>query len=92
MARRVDEIELVFLATPGGVRHPYRVQLDGYPALTLEVQRIQHLSFHLPLLQHARGFDQPIGECRLAVVDMRDDAEVADVLELQEVSLGCAGC
>ena len=50
MTRSVDQIELVLLAGAGGVRHPHSVQLDGYPALTLEVQRIQHLSFHFALL------------------------------------------
>ncbi len=40
---------------------------------------VQQLLLHLPLLHRARGFQQPIGQRALAVVDMGDDAEIADV-------------
>ena len=38
-------------------------------------------SVHLALLEAAGELDQPVGERRLAVVDMRDDREIADVLD-----------
>ena len=53
------------------------------PALALEVERVEHLRLHLALLQHAGGFDQAVGQGGLAVVDVGDDAEIADVIELQ---------
>src|SRR3954464_3953243 len=89
---RIDEVELVLLAIGCHVSHPDRVQLDGDSALALEIERIQDLRLHLPLLQHPRCLDQAIGQRRLTVVDVRDNAEVANVIELQVVSLGFAGC
>src|SRR6185295_7158451 len=88
VARCVDQVELVLLAVAGNVGHADRVELDGDPALALQVQGIQNLSLHLPLLQHAGCLDQPIGERRLAVVDVRDNAEVANMIELQVGSFG----
>ena len=67
----------------GGVRHPHGVELDRDAALALEVERVEHLLLHLTLLQRPGGLDQSIGQRRLAVIDVRDDAEVADVIELQ---------
>src|SRR4029079_19789951 len=76
------------LAVAGNVGHADRVELAGDPALALQVQGIQNLSLHLTLLQHACCLDQPIGERRLAVVDVRDNAEVANMIELQVGSFG----
>src|SRR5690606_30984305 len=78
VARRVDQVELVLLAIRGAVAHPDGVELDGDPALPLEIHRVEQLLPHLPLLDRARRLDQPIREGGLAVVDMRDDAEIAD--------------
>ena len=64
------------------VGHAHGVELDRDAALALEVERVEHLRLHLPLLQHARRLDQPVGQGGLPVVDVRDDAEVADVIEL----------
>ena len=74
----VDEVQLVRLAALRRVGHAHGVQLDGDAALALEVQRIEHLGLHLALLEHAGGLDQAVGERRLAVIDVGDDAEVAD--------------
>ncbi len=91
MSGSVDEIELVVLSVARRIRHPHGVELDGDPALPLEVQSIEHLGLHLALLQHAGGLDEPVGEGRLAVIDVCDDAEVADVLELQRGVSGLCG-
>jgi hypothetical protein len=79
----VDEVELVLLAVGPRIGHADGVQLDGDAALALEVERIQNLSLHLALLQHPRRLDQPVGEGGLAVIYVRDNAEVTDELELQ---------
>ena len=95
MSRRVDQVELVLLAASRGVGHAHRVQLDRDAALPLEIEGVENLSLHFALLKHAGRLDQPIGEGRFAVVDVRDDAEVANVLELQMGSRifwrGCGG-
>src|SRR5690606_25641229 len=54
------------------------IELDGDPALPLEIHRIEQLLPHPPLLDRAGRLDQPIREGGLAVVDVRDDAEIAD--------------
>ncbi len=41
----------------------------------------EHLLLHLARLEAAGGLDQPVGERRLAVIDMGDDREIADVVE-----------
>src|SRR6185312_8656475 len=50
-------------------------------ALLLDVHRVEHLLAHVAERHGAGGLDQPVSERRLAVVDMRDDGEVADVVE-----------
>ena len=50
------------------------------PALALEVHGVEELLGHLPLGEGPRPLHQPVGERGLAVVDVGDDGEVADVL------------
>jgi hypothetical protein len=54
--------------------------LDGDPLLALEVHRVEHLRGHEALVDGVRHLQQPVRERRLSVVDVRDDAEVADAL------------
>ena len=56
------------------------LRLDRDAALALEVHRVEHLRLHLAVGQAAAALDQAIGERRLAVVDVRDDGKIADVL------------
>src|SRR5437762_667497 len=83
MARRVDKVQLVLLAVERDVRHAHGVELDGDASLALEVECVENLGLHFALLQHASGLDQAIGERGFPVIDVRDDAEVANVIELQ---------
>ena len=55
------------------------MRLDRDAALALEVHRVEHLRFHLARLQRAGDLEKAIGQRRLAVVDVRDDREIADV-------------
>ena len=90
--RRIDEVQLVAASIARRVRHPNGVELDRDAAFALEIERVEHLLFHLALLQRARSLDETIRQRRLAVVDVRDDAEVADMVQLQcdlEVRSGC---
>jgi len=77
--RGVDEVELVLLPVTGRVPHPHRVELDRDAALALQVHRVEDLLAHLALLEGAGQLDQAVGQGGLPVVDVRDDAEVADV-------------
>ena len=79
MAGRVDEVELVGLAVVRLVGHADGVGLDGDAALALEVHGVEHLGLHLAGGERAGELEQAVGEGGLAVVDVRDDREVADV-------------
>src|SRR3546814_7232590 len=49
--------------------------------LAFDLHRVEHLFAHLARGEPARHLDQPIGERRLAVVDMRDNTEISDIFE-----------
>ena len=78
VAGRVHQVELIGLAVLGLVVEAHGLRLDGDAALALDVHGIQDLVFHLPVGDVAAQLDEPVGERRLAMVDMGDDREVAD--------------
>ncbi len=78
MAGRVDEIQLVEIAVVGFVVEPHGVRFDGDAALALEVHGVEHLLHHLALRKGAGDFKEAVRKGRFAVVDVRDDREVAD--------------
>ena len=55
------------------------MRLDGDAALTLEVHRVEDLRLHLARLKRAGELEEAIRQGRLAMVDVRDDREIADV-------------
>jgi hypothetical protein len=79
---RVDQVELELLAGRRRIRHAHSVELDRDSAFALQVHVVEDLRFHFPLLERASRFDQPVGQSRLAVIDMCDNAEIADMIEL----------
>jgi hypothetical protein len=79
VARRVDEVELVGFAVVSLVHHADRVRLNGDAALPLEVHGVEYLGLHFARGQRPGEFEEAVGEGGLAVVDVRDDREVADV-------------
>lgn len=81
MARRVHKVELIFNAVPGLIGEAHGLGLDGDAALALDVRVVEDLLAHLALIQPAAGLDQAVGQCRLAVIDMRDDREVSYVFQ-----------
>lgn len=79
MSGSVDQVEAERLAGFVGVSHASYLELDGDAALALEVHVVEELLLHLALLDGSGGLEELIGESGLAVVDVGDDAEVADV-------------
>ncbi len=73
MAGRVDQVQLVSL-----VCEPHRLRLDRDAPLTLEIHLVEVLGAHVAARDRVRHLEQPVGEGRLAVVDVGNDAEVAD--------------
>ena len=56
------------------------VGLDRDPALALQIHGVEHLLHHFALGQRAGDFQQAVGQRRLAVIDVRDNTEIADVI------------
>ena len=78
MPRCIDQVQDVDLPVVCLVCQPNRVRLDSDPSLALEIHAVEHLSFHLTCLERSRHLEKPIGQSRLAVVDVGDDGEIAD--------------
>ena len=75
--RRINQIELVGLAVTGFVHHAHGMGFDGDAALPLQIHIVQHLGMHLAVGHRARQFQQAVAQRRLAVIDVRNDREVA---------------
>jgi hypothetical protein len=77
VARGVDEVHDVV-----AVVEPDRLELDGDAPLPLEVHRVEVLVAHVPGIDGAAQLEDPVGQRRLAVVDVGDDRDVADAIEI----------
>jgi hypothetical protein len=80
MTRCVDQVEGVVLAVSRAVFEPDSLRLDSDSAFTLDVHGIEDLLAHFARAQAAGELDQPVGQRRLAMVDMGDDGKIADVV------------
>ncbi len=82
MSGSVDQVQVVHLATARAILQRSGLRLDGDAALALDVHRVEHLRLHLAIGEATAEVDDAIGECRLAVIDVRDDGKVTNVLHL----------
>ena len=80
MAGRVDEVEAVGQAVPRRVLQADGPRLDRDPLLALEVHRVEDLARHLARVDRVRHLEQPVGQRGLAVIDVRDDREIAQAV------------
>jgi hypothetical protein len=81
VAGGVDEVEHP-VAVVALVEEADGLGLDGYAALALELHGVQDLVHPVPLGDGLRQVEQPVGEGALAVVDVRDYAEIAGPLDV----------
>ncbi len=82
MAGGVDEVQLVDLAVLRLVIERDAVGLDGDPAFALKVHGIEDLGFHFACRQATAHLDETVGQRRLAMVDVGDDGEIADMTQI----------
>ena len=80
MAGRVHQVENIGLSVERLVFEADGLGLDRDAALALDIHRIEHLLFHVARGHRSRLLDQPVGERRLAMVDVGDNREIADVI------------
>ena len=78
VARGVDQVQHVLAAVPAPPGQADGLALDRDAALALDVHPVQVLRAHLPLAHDAGELQHPVRERGLAVIDMGDDAEIAD--------------
>ena len=76
------EVQNVRFAILGVVHHSDSVELDRDSALPLQLVGVQHLVPHVSLVEGPSNLQHSIGKRRLAVIDMRDNTEVAYVVEV----------
>ena len=57
------------------------MRFDGNAAFTLKIHRIKRLLFKLSRRNSLGQFENPVGKRSLAVVDVCDNAEIANVIK-----------
>ena len=84
MAWRVDQVEDMGNTTLWRVGQPDGVRLDSYSTLTLKIHRVEHLGLHLTRPERSSELKKSVGECRLSVIDVRDDRKISDIALVHE--------
>jgi hypothetical protein len=56
------------------------LRFDGDAPLFLNVHGVQHLGLHVPRFESAATLDQSVRERRFAMVNVRNDGKISDVL------------
>lgn len=91
VAGGIDHVEDVGLQAARLVgefpRHTHGLALDRDAALALDVHPVEILRPHRALVDDTGDLEHPVGQGRLAVVDVGDDAEVADRRRRRRVRL-----
>ena len=78
VARRINQIENVGFAISRLVFHPGGLELDRDAPLPFQLHVVQELLLHVARRHGSRVLQQTIGQGGFAVVDMGNDAEIAD--------------
>jgi hypothetical protein len=70
----------------GFVLQGCRLRFDGYSTLFFYVHGIQNLRFHIPRFEPATALNQPVCKGRFAMVNMRNDGKISDVIHQRRAS------
>ena len=84
VAGRINQVERVRFPVVG-VLHLDGMALDSDATLTLQVHVVEQLGLHVALGHGAREFKKPVGQGAFAVVDVGNNAKVADILQRRAV-------
>jgi hypothetical protein len=89
--RCIEQIQPVFFARLRTVLHRYWVRFDRDPAFAFQIHGIEQLILFFALVDRAGALEQSIRQGGLSVIDVRDDAEIARLLDSHEAPVcGCA--
>jgi len=67
------------LTVRGTVGERNRIALNGNTPFTLDIHRVEHLVAELPLCHATTGLDQSIGQSRLTMINMGDNAKIPNI-------------
>ena len=87
MARGVDQVQGIGFPVVSGVVQGNGGCLDGDAPLPLQFHRVQQLLGPNPLVDGVAGFQQPVGQGGLAVVNVGNDRKIANFAQF-----GHRGC
>ena len=79
VARRIDQVELICLAIVGVIGDANGIGLDRDAALALDIHGIEQLRLHIALVDGMGKLEDTVTDRGLAMVDVRNNREVADV-------------
>ena len=79
MTGGIDQVEDILFPIVGAVGEGNGLALDGDAPLPLDVHVVQDLVLEIAIVHHAGVLDQAVRQRRFAMVDVGDNAEVADV-------------
>ena len=79
VARRIDQVELIRLAVVGIIGDANGIGLDRDAALALDIHRVEQLRLHVALVDGMGELEDAVTDRGLAMVDVRNNREVADV-------------
>src|SRR6266567_5007799 len=84
MSGSIEQVQSIALSGFACVTHHNGMRFDRDPALPFQIHRVKELILLFSLLDRARALKQPVRQRRFAVIDMRNDAEVARELDCHE--------
>jgi len=86
---RVDEVQLIFLSVGSHIGDAHGLRLDGDAALAFQIHLVQVLLAGLALADDLGQLKDAVGKGGLAVVDMGDDAEIANMIQTGHGTRDC---
>ena len=82
MPRRINQIKVI-----APIAHPNRRQLNSDTLLPFQLHRVKQLLLHDPLLHCTGQLHHPVSQGRFTMIDMGNDAKVAQVRRTTHLSL-----
>src|SRR5437660_3512970 len=89
MSWRVEEVAAVFFDRLRSVSHGNRVRFNRDSAFPFQIHGIEELILFFAFVDRAGALEQSIRQGSFSVIDMRDDAEIARMLNTHEARQLC---
>lgn len=80
MAWGIDQVEKIFLSVLGAIGQTYCLAFDGDATFSLDLHVVKELVLKLAIGDQVAILNHSVGEGRFAVVNMRNNAEISDIV------------